>query len=126
MNLLAIAAVGVGGAVGSLLRYWFSDSWNAIIPTLPLGTLASNLVGGYFVGVAVAFFMANPQLSPEWRLLVITGFMGGLTTFSSFSAEAVSLMSSGHYAAALLHTAVHLLGSFAMTALGIASFRALA
>jgi fluoride exporter len=126
MNLMAIAAVAIGGALGSLLRYLFSNSWNSIIPTLPLGTLASNLVGGYFVGVAVAFFTANPDLPPEWRLFIITGCMGGLTTFSSFSAEAVGLISSGHYGAALLHTSIHLLGSFAMTALGIASYRAFA
>jgi fluoride exporter len=126
LNLLAIAAVGIGGALGSLLRYWFSDSWNPVVPTLPLGTLASNLVGGYLVGVAVAFFTSNTDLPPEWRLFVITGCLGGLTTFSSFSAEAVGLMSSGHYGVALLHTCTHLFGSFAMTALGIATFRALA
>jgi CrcB protein len=126
MNLLAVAAVAIGGALGSLLRYLFSNSWNSIIPTLPLGTLASNLVGGYLVGIAVAFFTANPDLPPEWRLFIITGCMGGLTTFSSFSAEAVSLMSSGYYGAALLHTSIHLLGSFAMTALGIATYRAFA
>jgi CrcB protein len=126
MNPLAIAAVGIGGALGSLLRYWFSYSWNAIVPTLPLGTLASNLVGGYLVGIAVAFFTSNSDLPPEWRLFVITGCLGGLTTFSSFSAEAVGMFSSGLYGAGLVHTAAHLFGSFAMTALGIASFRALA
>jgi CrcB protein len=126
MNPLALAAVAVGGALGSLLRWCFSYAWNPIQPSLPLGTLASNLVGGYLVGVAVAFFAANPGVSQEWRLFIITGCMGGLTTFSSFSAEAVTMMSSGNYGAALLHTTLHLFGSFAMTALGIASFRALA
>ncbi len=126
MNPLGIAAVGIGGALGSLLRYVFSASWNSLVPTLPLGTLASNLVGGYFVGLAVAFFSANPDLTPEWRLLIITGFMGGLTTFSSFSAEAVSLMQAGNYSAAAIHTALHLFGSFAMTALGFATFKAFA
>jgi CrcB protein len=126
LNALALVAVGLGGALGSLLRWWFSYSWNAVQPSLPLGTLASNLVGGYLVGIAVAFFTANADLPPEWRLFVITGFLGGLTTFSSFSAEAVGLISSAAYGPALLHVALHLFGSFAMTALGIASFRALA
>ncbi len=125
MNPLALAAVGIGGALGSLLRFWFSSSWNSIIPTLPLGTLAANMLGGYLVGIAVAFFSLNSDLSPEWRLFVITGCLGGLTTFSSFSAEAVGLFGSGHYGAALTHTAVHVFGSFGMTVLGIASLRAL-
>jgi CrcB protein len=126
MNAIGFAAVAIGGALGSLLRWLFSFSWNAIWPELPLGTLASNMVGGYLVGIAVAFFTSNPDIPPEWRLFIITGCLGGLTTFSSFSAEAVGLFSSGHYGAGLIHTLTHLLGSFALTALGIATYKALA
>ena len=123
VNLSAIGAVALGGAMGSLLRYVLSDSWNRIYPSLPLGTLASNLIGGYLVGLAVAFFSANADIAPEWRLFIITGCMGGLTTFSSFSAEAVALYGGGQVAAGLLHTGAHLLGSFAMTAAGIGTYR---
>lgn len=126
MSALGFGAVGIGAALGAWLRWWFSDEWNKVLPSLPLGTLASNLVGGYLVGVAVAFFSANTTIAPEWRLFAITGFLGGLTTFSTFSAEAVTMMGSGHYVDALVHTLSHLLGSFAMTALGIATFKALA
>ncbi len=92
---------------------------NPIFPTLPLGTLAANLTGGYLIGVAIAFFSRYSSLPPEARLFVITGFMGGLTTFSSFSAEAVALISRGEYSWALADTAVHLGGSLVMTAMGI-------
>jgi CrcB protein len=126
MNPLAFAAVGVGAALGAWLRWWFSEAWNATVPALPLGTLVSNLVGGYLVGIAVAYFTANADIPAEWRLFAITGFLGGLTTFSTFSAEAVSMLGAGHFAAALAHSAAHLLGSFAMTALGILSYKAMA
>jgi CrcB protein len=92
---------------------------NPILPTLPLGTLSANLVGGYLVGIAAACFANSPQLSPELRLLIITGFLGGLTTFSTFSAEAVGLIARQQYGWALSHILGHLLGSLAMTALGI-------
>jgi CrcB protein len=91
----------------------------------PLGTLASNLIGGYLVGVAVAFFSARPDLSPEWRLFAITGFLGGLTTFSAFSAEVTLLLGRGDIAAGVGLAAIHLLGSLLLTAVGIASFRLL-
>lgn len=94
---------------------------NPVFPTLPLGTLAANLVGGYLVGVAVAFFAQNTSLPPEARLFAITGFLGGLTTFSTFSAEVVTLMARSEYLWALGAASVHLLGSLAMTALGMAT-----
>ena len=119
MGFYSVFAVGVGAAIGAWLRWWLGIVLNPVFPTLPLGTLAANLIGGYLVGVGVAFFSQHVGLPPEARLFVITGFMGGLTTFSTFSAEAVTLISRGEYAWALAHTAVHLGGSLVMTALGI-------
>ena len=122
MGLYGFLAVGIGAAIGAWLRWWLGILLNPVFPTLPFGTLAANLIGGYLVGVAVAFFSEHAGLPPEARLFIITGFMGGLTTFSTFSAEAVTLISRGEYAWALAHTAVHLGGSLAMTALGILTF----
>ena len=119
----AFLAVGVGAALGAWLRWMFSTWFNPVVPALPLGTLASNLVGGYLVGVAVAYFAANSSLAPEWRLLCITGFLGGLTTFSTFSAESVQLLMAAQYAPAFLHSAAHLLGSLAFTFLGFWTYR---
>jgi fluoride exporter len=123
---LAFGAVGVGAACGAWLRWWLGLRLNAVFPTVPLGTLASNLVGGYLVGVAIALFAQNEALAPEWRLFAITGFLGGLTTFSTFSAEVVTLMSRGQFGWAAGTAAAHLLGSLGLTALGIATVRALA
>ena len=92
MQLLSALAVFVGAGFGALLRWAFSLAFNPVFPTLPLGTLASNIVGGFLIGVATSFFMHNTSLAPEWRLLAITGFLGGLTTFSTFSAEVVGLL----------------------------------
>lgn len=119
MGFYSFLAVGGGATFGAWLRWWLGLMLNPVFPTLPLGTLAANLIGGYLVGVAVTFFSQHAGLPPEARLFVITGFMGGLTTFSTFSAEAVTLISRGEYAWALAHTAVHLGGSLVMTALGI-------
>ena len=120
------AAVGIGAAFGAWLRWGFSIWLNARLPKFPLGTLASNLVGGYLVGIAVAYFLVRHDLSPEWRLLVITGFLGGLTTFSTFSAEVTELLARGDYAAGIALAAVHLFGSLLLTAAGFATYRALA
>jgi len=120
-----IAAVGVGAALGAWLRWGLGAAMNALVPALPMGTLAANLIGGYLVGVAVAIFEQYGGLAPELRLFVITGFLGGLTTYSTFSAESVSLLTTGRYGWALAHTMAHLLGSICMTVLGIASVRAL-
>ena len=126
MTAAAIAAVGIGAALGAWLRWMLSTWFNPVAPALPLGTLGSNLIGGYLVGVAVAFFAVHASIAPEWRLLCITGFLGGLTTFSTFSAESVQLLMAAHYGAALLHTASHLFGSLAATFLGLLTYRALA
>ena len=90
-----VFAVSVGAALGALLRWWLGLRLNSVLPAMPLGTLASNLIGGYVVGVGIAYFAAFTALAPEWRLLIITGFCGGLTTFSTFSAEIVTLLQQG-------------------------------
>jgi CrcB protein len=118
----SITAISAGAALGALLRWELGTSLNNLFPTIPPGTLAANLVGGYLIGVAVAFFAQHPSLAPEWRLLIITGFLGGLTTFSTFSAEVVTLLQQGRIAWACGAVAVHVSGSLVMTLLGIASF----
>ncbi len=107
--------------MGAVLRWLLGLSLNSLFPTIPLGTLTANLVGGYLIGVAVALFAGYPALTPEWRLLVITGFLGGLTTFSTFSAEVVSLLQEGRMFWAGLAISAHVLGSLLMTLLGCAS-----
>ena len=121
-----LLAVGAGAAVGAWLRWALSYWLNPRLASLPLGTLSANLVGGYLIGVAVAVFAVHPALPPTWRLVVVTGFLGGLTTFSTFSAESVALLQAGQWSAALLHTALHLAGSIAATFAGLATVRALA
>jgi fluoride exporter len=115
----AIAAVSLGASLGALLRWWLGTTLNPHFPAVPPGTLAANLIGGYIVGLALAGFAAYPAVPPEWRLFVITGFCGGLTTFSTFSAEVVTLMQQGRAAWAMGAAAVHLLGSVVMTFAGI-------
>jgi len=119
------AAVGIGAALGAWIRWGLAALLNARLPIWPLGTLASNLIGGYLVGVAVAFFSGRPEMPAEWRLFAITGFLGGLTTFSAFSAEVTLLLGRGDVAAGVGLAAIHLLGSLLLTAVGIASFRLL-
>lgn len=118
-------AVGTGAAIGAWLRWGLGLWLGSLHAYVQLGTLAANLVGGYLVGLALAFFTANPQLSPEWRLFAITGFLGGLTTFSSFSGESVVLLQRGEYGWALAHTLLHLVGSILFCAAGFATWRAL-
>lgn len=125
MNAVGVAAVGIGAALGAWLRWWLGAAMNALVPGLPMGTLAANLIGGYLVGIAVTVFGQYGGLAPELRLFVITGFLGALTTYSTFSAESVSLLTTGRYGWALAHTLAHLLGSIAMTMLGIVSVRVL-
>ena len=117
--LLSIVAISLGASAGSVLRWLLGNHLNTLFPFIPAGTLASNLLGGYLVGVAAAFFVAHPALPPEWRLLVITGFLGGLTTFSTFSAEVVEQLLAGRVQWALGAIAAHVLGSLATTLLGI-------
>ena len=122
MTFYAFIAIGFGAAIGAWIR-WSLGLWlNPALPDLPLGTLAANLVGGYLIGLAVAFFM-HSSLSPEWRLFAITGFLGGLTTFSTFSAETVTLLMRGQYAWGTAIIATHLGGSLLMTLLGMQTFK---
>lgn len=123
MTLYAFLAVGIGAACGAWLRWGFGLWFNPVLPELPLGTLAANLVGGYLIGLTIAFFIQHPGLSPEWRLLIVTGFLGGLTTFSTFSAETVTLLLRGQYAWGVGIIAAHLCGSLLMTVLGIQTFK---
>ena len=122
---LSILAIFFGAGLGALLRAGFNVLTVSAASVIPLGTLISNMVGGYLVGLAVAFFGNNPQLSPEWKLFVITGFLGGLTTFSSFSAEVVSFIQRGEFTWALGTALLHLIGSLVLTFLGILSYQAL-
>ena len=117
----SILAVAIGATLGALLRWQLGSRLNSIFPTIPPGTLAANLIGAYVVGLGIAFFATFSAISPEWRLLVITGFCGGLTTFSTFSAEIATLLQQGRIAWALGAVAAHVVGSVAMTFAGIAS-----
>jgi CrcB protein len=124
--MLSIAAICIGASAGALARWqlglWLNQGNLAVgAVNLPLGTLAANLIGGYLVGVCVAVFQAMPELYPVWRLALVTGFLGALTTFSSFSAEVVGMLSQGRYLLALLTAGLHLFGSLTLTVIGIKS-----
>ncbi len=123
MTLYSLIAIGLGAAIGAWLRWGLGLWLNQSLPELPMGTLAANLIGGYLIGLAVAFFMQHPGLSPEWRLFIITGFLGGLTTFSTFSAETVTLLVRGQYAWVAAIIAAHLGGSLLMTVMGMQTFK---
>ncbi|TCP11351.1 camphor resistance protein CrcB [Crenobacter luteus] len=115
----SVIAIGAGASLGALLRWLLGSAFNALFPTVPPGTLLANLLGGYLIGLALAFFGQYAGLSPEWRLFAITGFLGGLTTFSTFSAEVVTLLQQGRLAWAGGAIALHVAGSLAMTLLGL-------
>jgi fluoride exporter len=125
MTPYGFLAVGIGGALGCWLRWVLGIAFNPLFPNMLMGTLAANLTGGYLIGVAIEYFTHNDSLPPELRLFVIVGFLGGLTTFSSFSAEAVELLADKQLGWAFVMVASHLLGSLAMTWLGILSMRSL-
>jgi len=115
----SVAAISIGASLGALLRWWLGTQLNSLLPTIPPGTLAANLIGGYIIGLAISYFASFADLTPEWRLLIVTGFCGGLTTFSTFSAELVTLLQQGRALAACGAAAVHLGGSVIMTFAGI-------
>lgn len=119
MSGLPMLAVFGGAGCGALLRWWLGGLLNPVFPTIALGTLAANLIGGLLVGIASAFFAHNASLPPELRLLIITGFLGGLTTFSTFSIEVVTLIGRQEYWWAMGAASVHLVGSLMLTAVGI-------
>lgn len=115
----SIFAIFIGAGLGALLRWWLGLTLNSYFPSIPPGTLAANLIGGYVIGVAVAYFATSASLAPEWRLFIITGFCGGLTTFSTFSSEIVVLLQQGQSFSAFSAVALHLVGSVLMTFAGI-------
>ncbi|MCL4745745.1 MAG: fluoride efflux transporter CrcB [Burkholderiaceae bacterium] len=112
------AAIAAGAVLGAWLRFALGAALNQVAPRLPLGTLAANLVGGLLIGAAVAWLARHPELSPAWRLFVVAGFLGALTTFSTFSIESLELLQRGDFAWAIGHTLVHVLGSLAAAAIG--------
>lgn len=119
MGAGGFAAVGVGAALGAWLRWSLGVMLNPMFTALPLGTLVANLVGGYLMGLAMGVFALGSSLSPEMRLFITTGFLGGLTTFSAFSGEAVHLLTRGEYGWASVHVLSHVIGSLVMTGLGV-------
>ena len=117
-TMINVFAICIGSSIGALAR-WGLGLWLSPGAIIPLGTLAANLIGGYLVGICVAVFQATPQLDPVWRLALVTGFLGALTTFSSFSAEVVGMLGQQRYALAIGTTALHLFGSLLLTVAGI-------
>ncbi len=122
--MISVLAICVGASAGALAR-WGLGLWLSPGGVIPWGTLAANLIGGYLVGICVAVFQALPQIDPVWRLALVTGFLGGLTTFSSFSAEVVTLLMQQRYALALGTAGLHLVGSLLLTVAGIWSVQQL-
>ncbi len=117
-----IFAISVGASIGALLRWFLGLKLNSLFPAIPIGTLTANLLGGYMIGFFVAFFAQNGSISPEWRLFIITGFLGALTTFSTFSAEMTTLIEEGKFEMLALGLLAHVGGSILMTIFGIFSF----
>lgn len=118
----SVLAICAGASLGALLRWWLGVRFNSHFPTIPPGTLIANLVGAYIIGLAIAFFATYSAVPPEWRLFIITGFCGGLTTFSTFSAEVITLLQQGQPLWACAAAAAHLCGSLIMTFAGIGTW----
>lgn len=118
-----VLAISIGAALGAVLRWILGTKLNSLFPAIPPGTLTANLVGGYVIGIAVAYFAQAPDIAPEWRLFIVTGFCGGLTTFSTFSAEVVALLQQERLTMAMTAIATHVSGSLFMTLLGLASWQ---
>lgn len=126
MSYAGLLAVGGGAAVGAWLRWWLGTLFNPVFPTLPLGTLTANLLGGFLMGIAMGLIAQFDALPPVVRLLLMTGFLGGLTTFSTFSAETVTLMLRQQFGWTAVLVCVHVFGSVAMTLAGISTVRLIA
>ena len=121
----SVLAICLGACAGALAR-WGLGLWLNPLAAIPLGTLAANLIGGYLIGICIAAFEALPQLGEVWRLTLVTGFLGALTTFSTFSLEVVSMLQQARYFHAVGTSALHLVGSLSMTLLGIHSAKVIA
>jgi len=121
----SVCAISVGAAIGALCRWGLGLAFNTIFPPIPLGTLAANIIGGYCIGLAISTFSFFPGIAPEWRLLVITGFLGGLTTFSTFSAEVGVLLQQQRLLLAMAAISLHVVGSLVAVFLGMGTFRLL-
>lgn len=119
---VSLVAISLGAVLGAIARWLLGEALNSIHPAIPLGTLAANLIGGYIIGLAMSFLAVLPELSPNWRLFIVTGFLGALTTFSTFSAEVGKLIQQERYWLAAIETALHVCGSVAMFFLGIGTF----
>ena len=125
MNLISVLAVGLGAFVGAIARWLLGIALNPLLPSLPLGTLAANLAGGFVMGLALGVFAHYEALPIAWRLALTTGFLGGLTTFSTFSAEVIQHLNRQQYGAAMLGVSAHLFGSLLLTALGLYTYKVL-
>lgn len=121
LGLYGVLALCTGSILGAFMRYGLSVTLNTMMPHIPLGTLACNLIAAYIVGAAIAYFSVEPNISPAWRLFIITGLAGGLSTFSTFSAELLTLLRDGALVWSFGMLFVHVVGSLAMTALGMAT-----
>jgi fluoride exporter len=119
MTFIGIFSVGGGAAIGALLRWWLSLTMNHIFPTLPLGTFVANIIGGLLMGLFMGISRNSSIITEACRLCITTGFLGGLTTFSTFSAEAVTLLSHQEYIWASLHVTGHVIGTILATIAGI-------
>lgn len=119
----SMGSIAAGAVLGAWLRWFLAGRFNAVWPHLPLGTLIANVAGGFMIGFVVALLLDSPTIHPNFRLFAITGFLGALTTFSTFSAESLQLLQAGRYGWALAHTGVHLFGSLVACALGFAVWR---
>ena len=119
----SLLVIAIGASLGAWLRWLLGIKLNALFPTIPPGTVVANMVGGYIIGLALAFLAASPSLSPEWRLLLITGFCGGLPTISTFSADTVALIQEGRLLWAFGSISLHVVGSLVMTAAGLLSYQ---
>ena len=122
IKLMSVIAICIGASLGALARWQLAERLNGKLSMIPMGTLAANWVGAYLIGLAVAYFSDTPKLSEEWRLLIITGFLGGLTTFSAFSSEVVGLLQQGKWLWAGVEISAHVVGSIMFTLLGFASY----
>lgn len=120
--LKSLLAISAGASLGAILRWGLGLALNATFPLIPLGTLTANLLGGFCMGLAMGAFALFPSLGSEWRLLVITGFLGSLTTFSTYSAEVVALIQKGRFLIALAAVLIHNAGALLMTFLGMGAF----